>query len=112
MTPDGKGIFEGNTMVVDEKTRQALDLNCLQLPARPLVIKLEAEDYTDSTGESSLRILVLLDEKTDVDKLSGEDVGELKSTIRQSLRDHGINVCPYIFLAKPSALADTKDDEE
>ena len=79
-------------MVVDEQTRQALDLSSLQLPARPSVIKLEAEDYTESTGESSLRILVLLDEKTDVDKLSGADVGELKFTIRQSLREPGINV--------------------
>ena len=79
-------------MVVDEQTRQALDLSSLQLPARPSVIKLEAEDYTESTGESSLRILVLLDEKTDVDKLSGADVGGLKSTIRQSLREPGINV--------------------
>ena len=79
-------------MVVDEQTRQALDLSSLQLPARPSVVKLEAEDYTNSTGQSSLRILVLLDEKTDVDKLSGADVGGLKSTIRQSLREPGINV--------------------
>ena len=58
----------------------------------------------------SLRVLVVLDESVDVEKVTGEAAGELKSAIRKSLRKHGITLFPYIFLAKESELADT--DEE
>jgi hypothetical protein len=98
-------------MPVDEKTREALDLKSLHLPPSPPVLLLEAEDYTDSAGEPSLRILVVLDEKTDISHVSGEEVGELKSVIRESLRNHGVTVFPYIFLAKPSELQDAEDQE-
>ena len=98
-------------MPVDEKTVEALDLKTLDLPPSPPVMRLEAEDYTDSDGEPSLRILVVLDEGTDISKVSGEDVGELKSVIRDSLRKHGVTVFPYIFLAKPSELNDSGDEE-
>lgn len=97
-------------MTVDQNTTDALDLKTLHLPPSPPVLRLEAEDYTDSEGESSLRITVVLDEETDISHVSGEDVGELKSAIRESLRKHGINVFPYIFLAKPSELQDTDDE--
>lgn len=90
--------------------RKALDIKKLQLPPGLPVIKLEAEDYTDSTGEPSLRVLVVLDESVDAEKVSGEAAGELKGAIHESLRKHGITLFPYIFLAKPSELADT--DEE
>ena len=98
-------------MPVDQNTIDALDLKRLPLPHSPHVTKLEAEDYTDSSGEPSLRILVTLDETTDIGRVSGEDVGELKSVIRESLRNHGINVFPYIFLAKPSELLESDDEE-
>lgn len=97
-------------MPVDEKTREALDIKRLRLPLSPAVIRLEPEDYTDSTGEPSLRVLVILDEAVDVDKISGKAVGDLNFAIRDSLRKQGVTVFPYIFLAKPSELADT--DEE
>ncbi|REJ93502.1 MAG: hypothetical protein DWQ34_10460 [Planctomycetota bacterium] len=97
-------------MPVDEKTREALALDGLQLPPSPPVARVEAEEYTDSTGEPSLRVLVVLDESADLDQVSGEDVGELKFAIRESLREHGIEVFPYIFLAKQSEL-DEPDDE-
>ena len=95
-------------MPVDEKTRTALDIKRLLLPADIAVTKLEAEDYTDSSGEPALRVLVVLDESVDVEKLTGEAIGNLKFAIRQSLRKNGINEFPYIFLAKPSELADTE----
>lgn len=97
-------------MPVDEKTREALDIKRLHLPLSPAVIRLEPEDCTDSTGEPSLRVLVILDEAVDVDKISGKAVGDLKFAFRDSLRKHGVTVFLYIFLAKPSELADT--DEE
>jgi hypothetical protein len=99
-------------MSVIEKTRKALDLKKLrkQLPPSLPVTDLKAEDYTDWTGEASLRVLVVLDESVDVENVTGEAVSDLKFAIRESLRKHGITVFPYIFLAKPSELAET--DEE
>ena len=98
-------------MPVDEKTREALDLRSLRLPPSPPVTRVEVQEYTDSSGEPSLRVLVVLDESTDLDQVSGDDVGELKFAIRESLKAHGVDVFPYIFLAKPSEL-DEPDDEE
>lgn len=99
-------------MPVDQSTIDAaLDLKSLSLPPSPPVSRLEAENYTASDGEPSLRVLVVLDEGTDISHVSGEDVGELKSVIRESLRNHGINVFPYIFLAKPSELLETDDED-
>lgn len=98
-------------MAVDEKTTQALDLKKLKLPQYPVIERIEAKPYTDSAGEPSLRILVVLDEATDISKVSGEAVGELKAAIRESLQEHGSNVFPYIFLAKPSELDDSDDEE-
>jgi hypothetical protein len=98
-------------MTVDQKTMEALDLKSLHLPTTIPVERLEAEDYTDSTGEPSLRVLVVIGESTDVEQVPGEDVGELKAVIRQSLRDHGVDVFPYIFLAKPSELEEDDDED-
>lgn len=100
-------------MAVDEVTRKArAALDVKNLPVLPglAVTRLDAEDYADSTGELSLRVWVVLDESVEVEKISGEAVGNLKSAIRKSLREHGIAVFPYIFLAKQSELEDT--DEE
>lgn len=98
-------------MSVAAKAIEALELKNLKLPESLRVERLEPEEYTDSSGDPSLRILVVLDESTDISKISGEDVGEMKSTIRASLRNHGITVFPYIFVAKPSEIQDTDDEE-
>jgi hypothetical protein len=100
-------------MPADQRVREALDIKSLSLTLPPSipVIRLESEDYTDSTGEPSLRVLVVLDESLDVEKVSGAAVGKLKSAIRDSLRKHGVTVFPYIFLAKPSELAETDEEE-
>jgi hypothetical protein len=90
-------------MLVSEMARRALDIKSLSLPS--VVAGLEAEDYTDASGEPALRVWVMLDEATDVDKLTGEMIGDLKSSIQQSLRAHGVTMFPYIFLAKPSERA-------
>lgn len=95
---------------VTRKAREALDVK--NLPTLPglTVTRLDAEDYTDSTGEPSLRVWVILDESVEVEKISGAAVGNLKSAIRKNLREHGISVFPYIFLAKQSELEDTNEE--
>lgn len=98
-------------MSVDDKALKALDLDSLSLPPDPRVASVEVADYTDSTGEPALRVLVTLDETADIESLPSEAIGQLKSAIRASLRRHGITVFPYIFLAKPSELAEADDKE-
>ena len=86
-------------MAVDQKTNEALDLKTLKLPPFPPVSKIEWEEYEDWTGEPSLRLLVIFAENTDVDKITGEQVGDIKRAIRDSLMAHGISKFPY---SKPS----------
>ena len=99
-------------MAVDEKTKEALDLKFLKLPPFPPVSKIEWEEYEDSTGEPSLRLLVVFAENIDVDKITGEHVGNLKRAIHDSLIAHGISKFPYIFIATPEELAEPLEEDE
>ncbi|MDA1014810.1 MAG: hypothetical protein O3A00_10210 [Planctomycetota bacterium] len=98
-------------MAVEEKTNEALDLLTLRLPPSPPVCRIEWQEYQDSTGEPSLRLQVVLAENTDVSKVSGEQVGELKAAIRESLVAHGVSKFPYIFITTPEELAEPNDEE-
>ena len=97
-------------MPVSVDMREALDLKKLPMPPGLRVLSLEAEDYTDWEGNPALRVNVLLDESVDVEKVGGAAIGDFKSGIRESLRKHGINLFAYIFLAKPSEVAETDED--
>ncbi len=98
-------------MAVDEKTTEALDLEHLQLPPSPPVSQINWKEYQDSTGEPSLRLQVVLEENTDVSKVSGEQIGELKAAIRDSLVAHGVSKFPYIFITTAEELAEPVDEE-
>ncbi len=97
-------------MPVTDATRDALDLDKLSLPPSPKVVRLDIEDFTDMDGEASLRVTAVIDEDTNLERVRGKDVGDLKAEIRRSLQQHGIDLFPYIFLAKPSELEEV--DEE
>jgi hypothetical protein len=96
-------------MPVDQAVREALDLSKLRFPSNLPVIGIDAEDYTDSTGDEALRVRVLVDESVDVGKGMGDAVWQVKTAIRDSLRARGVTRFPYIFLAKPSDLVETDD---
>ena len=98
-------------MTSDKQTLDALDIQQFRFPPTLPVVEVEVEDYTDSDGEPALRVQVILDEATDIDAIQGEEVGELKFAIRDSLRRHGITLFPYIFLAKRSELAEAAEEE-
>jgi hypothetical protein len=93
-------------MVPDKRVKAVLNLKRLKLPAYPKVLRLEAEDYTDWSGDDALRILAVIDEETDLGPGIGRAVGTMKQLIRDSLRQHGVEVFPYVFIAKPSELAE------
>ncbi|MBI2805581.1 MAG: hypothetical protein HYX68_11440 [Planctomycetes bacterium] len=90
--------------------RDALDLKTLQTPRSLRILKIDAEDYTDWTGDPALRITVVLDESTEIERVTGEEVGEFKLAIHDNLLKNGIKLFPYKFFAKPSDLIET--DEE
>ena len=97
-------------MPVSVDAREALDLKNLPLPAGLHVLRIDAEDYTDWDGDPALRISILLDESTDVEKLSGAAVGDFEQAIQANLRKHGVVLFPHFFYAKPSELAETGED--
>lgn len=98
-------------MPVDEKTREALDLSKLDIPPGIPITRIEVADYTDSDGDPSLRLLVVIGESVPIDKTTAKLLGDLKSRIHRSLRDHGITLFPYTFIAKQSEL-DSRDDDD
>ncbi|MCE9556099.1 MAG: hypothetical protein K8T91_22350 [Planctomycetes bacterium] len=98
-------------MIVDNRVRDALDLHGLKLPAHPTVVNIEAEDYTNWSGDDALRVNVTLAGDTDEEKILGEEVIALKSAIQDSLRSHGITVFPYIFLRK-AGPSEVESDED
>jgi hypothetical protein len=103
--------MERVVMPVVQKIREALRLSELKLPKNPQVVDVQVEEYVDTSGEDALRVLVILDEGVKVEKLSGDDISNLKMEIRRRIRAQGVDLWPYIFLAKRSEL-DQGDSEE
>jgi hypothetical protein len=73
-------------------------------------VDIRVEDYVDTDGEDALRVTIILDEKVNVEKLSAEDITAVTSTIRNRIRELGVELWPYLFFAKQSEL--DEDDEE
>lgn len=104
-------------MAVDpvvRKAQNALKLSKIRplLPPDPRVVDLQVEDYVDMDGEDSLRVLVLIDDDVDVEKTRGRDIGDLVETIRQRVREQGIDRFTYIRFAQPKELAEEAEEDE
>jgi hypothetical protein len=97
-------------MPTDTNLQEAIDLTQLRLPPDLRVLSIEAEDYTDWSGDPALRVSVVIDENTDVDHLSGDTINEFKRVIHDNLLQHGITLFPYFRFAKPSELAEGDED--
>jgi hypothetical protein len=101
-------------MAVDQmiqKVQDALKLSRVKskLPRNPKVVDIRVEDYVDSDGEDALRVTIVIDEDVDVEK-SGQEITDLKSAVRRRIRELGVELWPYIQIAKPSELEE--DDDE
>ena len=94
------------TMPVTAEIHEALDLSKLKLPASPRVVSLEVEEYEDADGEPALRVLAVIDESTVINRESARGVSELNLAIIDSLRQHGVTLFPYVFIAKPRSLSE------
>ena len=97
-------------MPISVDTRDALDLKKLPIPAGMQILKIEAEDYEDWSGDPALRISVLLDESSEIEKVTGKAIGDFKMAIHDNLLAMGITLFPYFTFAKPSELAETDED--
>src|SRR5438094_7530947 len=100
-----------SVMVVDQKTRDALDLRRLNLPPYPVVKSLEAEEYYDWAGDESLWIWCVIPDDTVAENITGGAVMQIKREIHDSLIAQGIDLFPYIHFVKESERHLTVDDE-
>jgi hypothetical protein len=98
-------------MPVDSALQEALRPSELRLPAHPKVTKISVEDFVDYDGYDSLRVQVIIDEHEDLESRADWDVIGLKRAIRNKIRSRGIQLFPYIRIAKQSEL-DSLDDED
>ena len=96
--------------MVTAAAKEALEIKNLPNPPGLQIVEVVAEDYTDSTGDPALRVTVILDESVDAEKISGKAVSDLKFAILENLRQRGIDLFPYVFLATRSELAETDED--
>jgi hypothetical protein len=101
-------------MPVDQKIRDSLRLSDLksELPVNPRIVDIRVEDYVDTDGEDALRVTVILDEGVQVENVKAEDTIALKSAIRQRIREQGVDLWPYIRLAKQSELDELDEEDE
>lgn len=99
-------------MPLTVNVRDALDLKNLKIPASMQVLRIDAEDYTDWSGDPALRIKVLLDDSTVVENISGEDIIAFKNAIQNNLQKNGISLFPYFRFAMPSELAELDELDE
>jgi hypothetical protein len=99
-------------MAVDQKIIDALKLSDLRprLPENPRVVDIRVEDYVDTDGEDALRVWVILDEGVEVEKLNGRGLTDLTMAIHDRLRELGVELWPYVRMAKQSEL-DEEDEE-
>ncbi len=102
-------------MAVDQKIQKiqnAVKLSRLKskLPREPKVVDILVEDYVDTDKEDALRVTVIIDEDVDIEKVSGQDITDLKSAIRHRIRELGVELWAYIFVAKQSEF--DEDEEE
>jgi hypothetical protein len=101
-------------MAVDQiiqKVQDAIKLSKLKskLPRNPKVVDVRVEDYVDTDGEDALRVWIILDESVEVEKINGDDISAVKSTIRDRIRELGFELWPYMHMAKQSEF-DEEDE--
>lgn len=95
-----------------KKVRAALRLKSLDLPPKPCVLSIEAEDYVDWTGDEALRVWVTIAEDTTDEELqNGKAAIQLKNAIHDSLLSKGITLFPYITITKPSERYPSDEEE-
>ena len=58
-----------------------------------------------------MRVWIILDESVEVEKLKGDDIIAVKEAVRDRIRELGVELWPYIHMAKQSEF-DEEDEED
>jgi len=95
-------------MPIDEIQR-LISLEALDLPGGVDVERIDVEPYVDSDGEDALRILIVLNDQTDLPLPKGWSP-EVKDRIHQTLLRGGCHLFPYTHYALESELQEISDE--
>src|SRR5438067_9467000 len=71
--------------------------SALQLPKTPRVLDVKVEPHVDSTGDDSLRITVILDNKTTDAQRSLKKIEPIENAMREALERAGVELFPYFW---------------
>lgn len=97
-------------MSITQTAQDVLRSQRFEYPLHCPVVRIDVEDFIETTGDDALRVLVVIDESAEIEGVSGQETGEFKAAIRERLVESGINRFPYVFLAKPSELLENGDE--
>lgn len=76
-------------MLRNEELAELLSLQNLNLPSPPKVVDVKFEEYEDWTGEESLRVYVILDDRTRDEDWRLDRIQPIQDGIRSALRAAG-----------------------
>jgi hypothetical protein len=89
-------------MDLADRINAALQLDQLDLPPKPRVVRLEWEPHESWTGEDSLKIWIIIADDTTDDELTGGAGLAVRSKIWDSLQRHKIDLFGYTSIVKES----------
>lgn len=101
------------TMTVAERAKQILDLSKLELPPRPRIVEVEAEEFVDHMGDDALWIYLYIAEDTlDKDYDAGSII-QIRRVISDFLSLNGVEQSVYTRILKKSEYeaAFAEDDQ-
>lgn len=84
-------------MTETEKIDKALELESLQLPPHPRVVRIEWEPFEDVSGADALRLNLVMGDETDVERTDVDDIHAIKRAIMDRLAAYGVNLFPYFW---------------
>jgi len=99
-------------MTLEENVQLALAKAQRQFPPEPKVVGMEHELIVDSTGDDAVEILVKLDEATPEDQWMPAWLEPIAKAIRESLRQDGIDLWPYMHFLTPSEEREAEAEME
>lgn len=92
-----------------EEIRQILTFDSLDFPEGVTVVRVEVEPQSDWQGEESLKVLLILDDATEV-PLPKRWVLRASYAINEKLAELGYDLYAYIWITTEAELAESVDE--
>jgi hypothetical protein len=83
-------------MAVDQSIREALDLETLDLPPEPRVVRLHVLEIVDWEEVPALEISIVIPDETDVEAIPPGAMGEVTDAIHNRVLEMGETRLPYM----------------